>query len=182
MPLRTASGVVVKRGLPVENDVSAGDPQASSFEPHQRPLYWGHGNIYGLDFWQEPVFDHYYEDHGHQAYRHAKLLNVKAERDGIAADFSLRDPAERQVGQERQVLRFGGEGAVRMVDCEFTLTATSGPLVFGDTKEGAFGIRLANELSGPAVIITNSAGAHGEKQIWGKSTAARKSWIGNDKR
>jgi hypothetical protein len=160
--------LVVTRGFPVENDVSAGDPKASSFEPHQRPLYWGHGNIDGLDFWQEPVFDHYYDDHGHQAYGHAKLLNVKAERDGIAADFSLRDPAEREIAQERQVFRFSGEGAVRIIDCEFTLTATSGPLVFGDTKEGAFGIRLAKELSGPAVVITNSAGAQGEKQIWGK--------------
>jgi hypothetical protein len=168
MPLRTTSGVVVTRGFPVENDVSAGDAKASSFEPHQRPLYWGHGNIDGLDFWQEQVFDHYYTDHGHQAYGHAKLLNIKTEAESITADFSLRDPSDREIAQERQVYRFGGEGAVRRVDCEFTLIATAGPIVFGDTKEGSFGIRLAKELSGPGVVMTNSAGAHGEKEIWGK--------------
>lgn len=168
MPLRTASGVVVTRDFPVENDVSAGDPKASSFEPHQRPLYWGHGNIDGLDFWQEEVFDHYYTDHGHQAYGHAKFLNVKTDAETIVADFSLRDASEREIAQERQVFRFGGEGAIRIVDCEFALTATTGPIVFGDTKEGSFGIRLAKELSVPGVAMTNSAGGQGEKEIWGR--------------
>src|ERR1700712_4459571 len=90
MPLRTASEVVVTRGFPVENDASAGDPKAPSFEPHQRPLYWGHGNIDGLDFWQEPVFDGYYTDHQNQAYGHAKLLTIKTEGESITANFSLR--------------------------------------------------------------------------------------------
>ena len=169
MPLRTAAGVVVTRDFPVENDVSAGDPKASSFEPHQRPLYWGHGNIDGLDFWQEQAFDHYYTDHEHQAYGHAKFLNIKTETDTMTADFSLRDPSEREIAQERQAFHFGGEGTMRVVDCEFTLTATAGPLVFGDTKEGSFGIRLARELSGAGANMINSAGAHGEKEIWGKA-------------
>jgi hypothetical protein len=168
MPLRTASGIIVTRDFPVENDVSRGDPKASAFEPHQRPLYWGHGNIDGLDFWQEEVFDHYYTDHGHQAYGHATLLNIKTEAETIAANFSLRDTSDREIAQERQVFRFSGEGAARIVDCEFTLTATAGPIVFGDTKEGSFGIRLAKELSGPQVTMISSTGAHGEKEIWGK--------------
>lgn len=168
MPLRTASGVIVTRGFPVENDASAGNPKASSFEPHQRPLYWGHGNIDGLDFWQEQVFDHYYTDHQNQSYGHAKLLSIKAEGESITADFSLRDPSEREIGRERQSFHFGGEGPIRTLDCEFTLTATAGPLVFGDTKEGSFGIRLADDLSGPRANMTNSQGAHGEKEIWGK--------------
>jgi hypothetical protein len=169
MPLRTASGVVVTRGFPVENDVSAGDPKASSFEPHQRPLYWGHGNIDGLDFWQESVFDHYYTDHQNQAYGHAKLLTIKTEADSITADFSLRDASEREIAKERQSFHFGGEGQVRTLDCEFTLMATAGPLVFGDTKEGSFGIRLTPDLSGAGANMTNSEGARGEKEIWGKS-------------
>jgi len=168
MPLRTASGVVVTRGFPVENDASAGNPKASSFEPHQRPLYWGHGNIDGLDFWQEQVFDHYYTDHQNQAYGHAKLLSIKAEGESITADFSLRDQSEREIGRERQSFHFGGKGQIRTLDCEFTLIATAGPLVFGDTKEGSFGIRLADDLSGSRANMTNSQGAHGEKDIWGK--------------
>lgn len=171
MPLRTASGVVITRDFPVGNDASGGDPKASSFEPHQRPLYWGHGNIDGLDFWQEQVFDHYYTDHQHQAYGHTKLLDIKAENESIKANFSLRDPSEREIAQEQQDFRFGGEGRIRMVDCEFTITATAGPVVFGDTKEGSFGIRLAQDLSGAGANMTSSEGAHGEKEIWGKPAA-----------
>ncbi len=77
MPLRTGGGVIVTRGFPVGNDVSAGNPKASSFEPHQRPLYFAHGDIDGLDFWAEPAFDKYYGDHGHQAYGHMVLDKVE---------------------------------------------------------------------------------------------------------
>lgn len=173
MPLRTASGVVVTRDFPVENDASAGDPKASSFEPHQRPLYWGHGNIDGLDFWQEQTFDRYYTDHQNQAYGHAKLLHLKAEGDSIIAEFALLDPSEREIARERQSYHFGGQGHTRTLDCEFTLTASAGPIVFGDTKEGSFGIRLAQDLGGARANMTNSEGAHGEKEIWGK----RANWV-----
>lgn len=174
MPLRSASGLVVTRGFPVKNDVSMGNPKASSFEPHQRPLYFGHGNVDGLDFWQEPVFDHYYEDHGHQAYGHAVFKSVDATGSGSAtasvkAEFSLRDPSEREIGEMSQTLSFSGDKENRIIDCAFVMRATAGPLVMGDTKEGAFGIRLAPELSGAAVQMTNSHGAQGEKQIWGKT-------------
>ncbi len=173
MPLTTASGLVVTRQFPVLNDVSAGDPKASSFEPHQRPLFFGHGDMDGLDFWQEPVFDKYYSDHGHQAYGHMVLKSIdQATSDGnaatIRARFSLNDPSNRTIAEETQTYIFRGEGAMRTIDCEFVLYATNGPLDIGDTKEGTFGLRLAPELSAPLGQMMNSAGAHGEKAIWGK--------------
>ena len=173
MPLRTASGVIVTRGFPVVNDVSAGDPHGSSFEPHQRPLYFGHGDIDGLDFWQEPVFDKYYTDHGHQAYGHIVLKSVaNAEASGesatIRAAFTLDSPNNRVIGEETQSFIFGGNGTDRIIDCEFVLHATNGPLDMGDTKEGTFAIRLAPELSAPHAHMLNSNGAIGEKAIWGK--------------
>src|SRR4051812_43754002 len=45
MPLRTASGTIVTRRYPVGNDVGGVDPKTASFEPHQRPLYFAHGNV-----------------------------------------------------------------------------------------------------------------------------------------
>jgi Methane oxygenase PmoA len=173
MPLRTASGVVVTRGFPVVNDVSSGDPKGPSFEPHQRPLYFGHGDIDGLDFWQEPVFDKYYDDHGKQAYGHMLLKNIEpvtASGDSatIRARFTLNTPENRVIGEETQSFIFRGEGQIRTIDCEFVLHATNGPLDLGDTKEGTFAIRLAPELSAPSAHMLNSAGAVGEKAIWGK--------------
>ena len=173
MPLRTPSGIIVTRGFPVLNDVSAGNPKASSFEPHQRPLYFGHGNIDGLDFWQEPIFDKYYTDHGHQAYGHMVLQKIEessVEDDGahVRARFLLNDENNRTIGEETQAYIFGSTAAGRIIDCEFVLHATAGPLTLGDTKEGTFGIRLAPELSDAGAHMTNSEGAQGEKAIWGK--------------
>lgn len=173
MPLRTASGAVVTRGFPVVNDVSSGDPKGSSFEPHQRPLYFGHGDIDGLDFWQEPVFDKYYTDHGHQAYGHMLLKKVEQVATGadsatIRASFTLNTPENRVIGEETQTFIFRGAGQTRIIDCEFVLHANNGPLDLGDTKEGTFAIRLAPELSAPHAHMLNSEGAVGEKAIWGK--------------
>ena len=173
MPLRTGGGIVVTRGFPVGNDVSAGNPKASSFEPHQRPLYFAHGDIDGLDFWEEPAFDKYYNDHGHQAYGHMVLDKVEEEKASgdsglIRASFHMEDPSGRQIAEETQTYRFEGPGGTRIVDCEFVVRATNGPVDFGDTKEGTFGIRLAPELSAPHDHMANSNGAEGEKAIWGK--------------
>jgi hypothetical protein len=176
MPLRTASGLIVTRDFPVRNDVSMGDPKASSFEPHQRPLYFGHGDLDGLDFWQEPVFDKYYSDHGHQAYGHMVLKDsdtTSGDAPEIKARFTLNDPSNRVIAEETQQFKFQGDDSTRQVDCEFVLQATAGPLDIGDTKEGTFAIRLAPELSAPLVHMLNSNGAEGEKAIWGK----RADWV-----
>ncbi|MGA8597023.1 MAG: PmoA family protein [Bryobacteraceae bacterium] len=173
MPLRTASGIIVTRAFPVVNDVSAGNPKASAFEPHQRPLYFGHGDIDGLDFWQEQVFDKYYDDHGHQAYGHVKLKTVEQDDASgnsatVRARFTLNSPNNRVIGEEAQSFIFSGDENTRIIDCEFSLYATNGPLDIGDTKEGTFAIRLAPELSAPHDNMLNSQGAKGEKAIWGK--------------
>jgi hypothetical protein len=172
MPLRTSSGVIVTREFPIGNDVSAGNPKASAFEPHQRPLYFGHGDLDGLDFWQEQVFDKYYTDHGHQAYGHVVFRNIQSSqsRDSayLRAEFTLNSPHDRVIGQETQEYTFRGDTTTRLIDCRFTLSATNGPLDIGDTKEGTFAIRLAPQLSAPYVHMTNSNGGIGEKEIWGK--------------
>jgi hypothetical protein len=173
MPLRTASGLVITRRFPVGNDVSKGDPKASSFEPHQRPLFFGHGDLDGLDFWQEPIFDRYYSDHGHQAYGHMILKSVErasSENNAVTlrARFTLNEPSNRVIAEETQTFTFRGDTQTRTIDCDFVLYATAGPLDIGDTKEGTFGLRLVPELSAPLVHMLNSAGAQGEKAIWGK--------------
>jgi hypothetical protein len=85
----------------------------------------------------------------------------------------LTDPNGRAIGEETQSFTFQGDAHIRIVDCEFVLYATAGPLDIGDTKEGSFGIRLAPELSAPHDRMINSNGAEGEKAIWGQ----RADWV-----
>ena len=173
MPLQTASGVVVSRSFPAGNDVLGTNPRNPSFEPHQRPLYFAHGNLDGLDYWGEQAFDRFYDDHAHQAYGHARLKAVdeqaeSADRATVQARYQLLDPNEREIAEETQSYTFSGDERTRIIDCEFVLHATAGPLVAGDTKGGTFGIRLNAELSAPHDHMLNSLGSRGEKAIWGK--------------
>jgi hypothetical protein len=175
MPLQTAKGMVISRPFPVDNDVSKGDRKASSFEPHQRPLYFAHGDIDGLNFWAEPGFQKYYGEHSRQPYGHmtdAKLEAVSsapASSGTIKASFALADPNGRVIGRETQVFKFAGDERQRIIDCDFTVNAENGPITFGDSKEGTFGIRLGADLSAPLGHMLNSHGAQGEKEIWGKA-------------
>jgi hypothetical protein len=173
MPLRTSSGLVVSRDYPVGNTVTEAQSKERSFEPHQRPLYFGHGNLNGLDFWEEPVFQKYYDDHPRQPYgRHiveaVKELPEDGHGAGIEARFRLVDANNRVMGEETQTFRFEGNSSTRTIDCKFVITASEGPITMGDTKEGTFGLRLSRELSAPHVEMTNSNGGEGERAIWGK--------------
>jgi len=173
MPLETPSGVIVTRPFPVVNDIPDGDIKDKSFEPHQRPLYFGHGNVNGLDFWEEEVFDWYMTDHARQPYGHMVLKKVEqVSQDGTAgtvrARFRLLDPNQRQIAEETQSFTFRGDAQTRTIDCEFVVFATDGPVVFGDAKEGTFAIRLNRDLSKPNDHMLNSLGQRGEPAIWGK--------------
>ena len=178
MPLQSPSGVVVTRNFPVANDVTGANTQDKSFEPHQRPLYFGHGNVDGLDYWGEEAFDGYFTDHGHQGYGHTRLKELEEAVEGpnqatVRARFRLLDPNEREIAEHTQAFTFRGDERTRTIDCEFVLHATAGPLVLGDVKEGTFGIRLNTELSAPHDQMLNSLGSRGERAIWGK----RANWV-----
>jgi hypothetical protein len=178
MPLRSAKGTIVTRGYPTGTEFPPGSEHERSFEPHQRPLYFGHGNIDGIDYWQEEVFDKYFPDHGKQGYGRVQLVKIEKADGGhdagvIRAEFNLLAPSGRVIGAETQVFTFRGDETTRTVDCEFIFHATHGPLTFGDSKEGTFGIRVAKELNSPPGRMVNSAGAEGEKAIWGK----RADWV-----
>ena len=177
-PLRSAQGTIVTRDFPIENTIPPEHMKDPSLEPHQRPMYFGHGNIDGIDFWGEAVFSHYSDDmvFGRTVFR--TLDEVRSGDTGaLRAEFELRGPEGRVVADEIQSYAFGGDENSRWIDCEITLVANHGSdLTFGDSKEGTLGIRLAKELNSPPGHMVNSAGAEGEKAIWGK----RADWVDYD--
>jgi hypothetical protein len=173
MPLRTASGIVISRSFPVVNTVTRADQKSPSFEPHQRPLYFDHGDIDGLNFWAEKAFAPYYHGHSHQAYGRMSLIKLEEVKGGadsgtIRARFNLLAPSGRVIAEETQTFEFRGDDQMRFIDCEFVVDANHGPVTFGDTKEGTFAVRLGPELSAPHDHMINSNGAQGEAAIWGK--------------
>jgi hypothetical protein len=70
---------------------------------------------------------------------------------------------------------FSGGKDRYIIDFDMTLTAADGPVVFGDTKEGMFAIRVAPFLKekGGSGEYLSSNGDKTEKNVWGK----RAKWV-----
>ena len=91
----------------------------------------------------------------------------------MRALFNLVGPEGKVIAQEDQAFTFRGDTSTRVIDCEFAIHATNGPVKMEDTKEGTFAIRLATTLQEPDGYMSNSEGAVGRKQVWGK----RANWV-----
>jgi hypothetical protein len=180
-PLRSARGVIVTRGFPIGDTVPLAEQKDPSLEPHQRPLYFAHGDINGLDFWGEEVFRKFYGSQDNQRYGRMVFRKLQEMRAGpgsgtIRAEFDLVGTDGRPFAEETQQYTFRGNEDSRLVDCEFVIRANRGALKIGDTKEGTFAIRVAPELNAPKGHMVNSEGGEGEPQIWGK----RANWVDYD--
>jgi hypothetical protein len=171
-PIRSAYGTVVTREFPMAAAVTREDHD----EPHQRAMYFAHGDVNGFDFWGEAAFpkwsDHGASTFGRTVFRALDDLHSGAADGGLHATFDLVTPTGT-IGEETQTYRFEGDEQSRIIDCEFAIRATHGPIVMGDTKEGTFAIRVVKALDSPPGHMVNADGAIGEKAIWG----TRSNWV-----
>ena len=180
-PLRDPNGIVITRDFPPSNNVPAGHDQDSSLEPHQRDMYFGHGDINGYDFWSEQAFAKYYgADHpshfGRMVFRKLDQMKSGSTAGTVRATFDLEGPDHKPFAEEVQEFTFRGDASERVIDAVITFHATHGPIKFGDTKEGTFALRLAPALDAPTGTMVSSEGGTGEPQIWGK----RANWVNVD--
>jgi len=167
-PLRSAEGTVLTRRFPMQTDVPGEDHD----EPHQRAMYFAHGDINGLDFWGEAAFPkwshHSLAKFGRTVFREIKAMSNGPESAMLWVTFDLVAPDGGPIAEESQRYIFRGEEHARIIDCEFIIDANHGPVKLGDTKEGTFAIRVAKSLDSPPGHMVSSRGASGEKEIWGR--------------
>jgi hypothetical protein len=135
--------------------------------PHHRSLFLGIGDVNGVDFWNEP------DDKGFQIHRAVTALSSGSAYSSFTAANVWQDSnGVALIDEERTFTLYNQRGKCRYVDCEITFTANYGDVEFGATKEaGPLGIRVCDTMrvdSGDGVM-TNSYGAVGEKECWGKS-------------
>jgi len=172
-PLRSVEGTVVTRGFPMVSDISGEDQD----EPHQRALYFAHGDVNGFDFWGEAAFPrwsrHSVSTFGRTVFRKLDEMQSGSDSGTLVAEFDLMTPEGEAIAAETQAYLFRGDEQSRTIDCEFTIQATHGPVRMGDTKEGTVAIRVVKALDSPPGRMVNSNGASGEKGIWGQ----RADWV-----
>jgi hypothetical protein len=180
-PLRDPRGIIITRAIPVGNVIPPGHEHDPGLEPHQRGLYFAHGDIDGNSFWIEEAFSKYYKHdapvkYGRMVFRTLEQVQSGPASGVIRATYDLEGPDKKPFAQQTEEYKFSGDKNLRVIDCEFVIKAGSQPVHFGDTKEGTFGIRLSPELDAPKSSMVNSEGGQGEAQVWGK----RANWVDVD--
>ncbi|MCA8972688.1 MAG: PmoA family protein, partial [Planctomycetes bacterium] len=108
--------------------------------PHQRSLWFAHGDVNGHDFWTEGKEAGRIVQTSIDAKRTTRdTALIRSSNDWIAAsgDRVLRD---------ERVLRFVERDGRRTMDFVVRMIASDGDLVFGDTKEGTMAIRLTPSM------------------------------------
>jgi hypothetical protein len=161
-PLRTATGLEVTRGYPVEKIEGE-----STDHIWHHGLWYAHGDINGVDFWR---------DKGPETTgRIVPAAPPQAKGDTVGGRFLLVTPGKKTIGSIEQAFRFAKDGSNRIVNVKVTILADQGlPLKMGDTEEGALGLRLRDEFrEDHGAVLTNSDGLTTSKNIWGK----RAKWV-----
>ncbi|HET7217150.1 MAG TPA: DUF6807 family protein [Vicinamibacterales bacterium] len=157
-PIRAANGALVTRGFPLEPR-----PGERVDHPHHVGLWFNHGDVNGLDFWNNS--DDIPADRAPKmgTIRHTRVVDVKsgADRGELAVEMEWRQPDGKPLLREQTRFVFSGVGSTRTIDRITTLTALDKPVVFRDNKEGTFGMRVTRALEQPAdkpEVFTDASG------------------------
>jgi hypothetical protein len=172
-PLRSASGKIVTRSYPMETvEGEAKD------HPHHRGLWFTHGLVNEVDFWANEKNQKGAGKAGRGVIITRKITAVESgkKKGTIGANFEWQDPSGKGLLAEQRMMTFYSHPTQRWIDFDITLTALD-DVVFGDTKEGTFAIRLTTALEEKHSGKMHSAdGKAGEKEVWGK----RSPWLDYD--
>lgn len=163
-PMLGPGGVRFNRSWPLGPDVP-GEPHD---HPHHECMWFAHGDVNGHDFWQ-----------GKDGARivHAGFERIAGDTIVTRCRWLAGDGSE--VCSDVRTITFGGSDRERTVDVAIAITASAGPVVFGDTKEGTMAFRVRPELTLPRADhaaatghYLNSAGER-DAAVWGKPA----SWV-----
>jgi hypothetical protein len=138
--------------------------------PHQRSLWFTHGDVNGVNFWMEPFQGKV------GATEHVKFVKIASGKPAIiVTQNNWLGKGGKRVCEDERTLRFDTDGDARWIDFDITIKAADGPVTFGDTKEGTFAVRVAQTLCVDAKKggkIVNS-----EQQTDGAAWAQRAPWV-----
>ena len=173
-PVHAPNGAALTRAWPIVKDI----PGESTDHIHQKSVWFCHGDVIpegielterikgvdGVDFWSE-------------AKGHGKIVCTKVEepRSGpgqaqVTTFNEWRTSSGVKILDEKRILRLHDLGKARLLVLDIDLHASVCPITFGDTKEGAMGIRVNDQIRADKQgkgKMQNAEGKMGEKECWG---------------
>lgn len=158
-PIVGPQGVQITRSYPMREGVEG----EKSDHPHHRSLWFTHGDVNGVSYWHET------EGHGDIVHQDFQVLE-SGETATIKSANDWIDPSGNKVCEDVRTFQFGARGEYRWIDVDIVVTASADEVVFGDTKEGSFGVRIAGTMKEDSKLggkIMTSEGLTGGAS-WGK--------------
>jgi hypothetical protein len=181
-PLRSASGKIVNRSVP------AGQvPGETTDHPHHSGLFYGHGDVNGYNYWAIQNVptppSKASATMGRIVLKGVPSVKNGKESGAIDAVFTWLTPEGKPLLTETRKMTFHAHPMLRIIDFDFDFAAID-KVVFRDTKEGTFALRMATVLDEPSArakpgapvrtgTLTNAQGGQREANVWGK----RSEWV-----
>jgi len=163
-PVRTLSGIMVNRGYPLVEIEGE-----SKKYPHHKGLWFAYRYVNDDDFWLDPASP-----------AHIKHVEVTEMAGGVGKGslstvIHWIGKSGRVLLEEKRKMVFCADEDEYAIDFSMDLKAVDTKVVFKDTKEGMFAIRVAHWLkeSGGTGKYLNCNGQETESQVWGR----RARWV-----
>jgi hypothetical protein len=165
-PLESADGKIVTRHFPMEKVEGE-----SRDHLHHRGLWFSYDDVNGVKFWENDPS--YTKGHiGKQVVTDTKWRGG-GKAGTLTATVEWRDPDGKTLIVETREMVFHSDPKLRIIDFNTTLKAAA-DVTFGDTKEGAFAIRLAEPFTEKkGGVMVNADGKEKMAKVWGQ----RSNWV-----
>jgi hypothetical protein len=174
-PLNAGGGVPLTRAWPMD---------ASSSETkdhvHQKSAWFCHGDVIpegielkdkvkgvkGVDFWSEAP------GHGVIACVDVGKPNAAKGHAWVTTRNEWRTTDKTKILDETRTIHLYDLDGARLLVLDIDLSASACPITFGDTKEGAFGVRIRDALTEKdgKGLLENAEGKKTEKECWGRQS------------
>lgn len=173
-PVRTLSGVAVTRGFPLDTSI----PEESQDHPHHVGIFFTYDEVNDEGFWNNTTSP--------PQIKHVKVTRMEggAGQGQLCTVMHWVDKKGNVLLEEKRDMIFAADVNEYSIDLDIDLTAQDTKVVFNDTKEGMFAIRVAHwlretaesswvkEATGTAEYLSSN-GDRTEKHVWGK----RARWV-----
>jgi len=157
-PLRTSTGIEVTRGFPRNPR-----PGERVDHPHHVGCWFNYGDVNGLDFWNNSYAIPETETSHYGSIRNVKIAKSEGGIEGGLLVFTCQwlNQKEQVLLDEETTMIFSGDDLNRKMVRITRLKAISGPVKFGDSKEGLFALRVDRAFETPSEtpeIFTDASG------------------------
>jgi Methane oxygenase PmoA len=173
-PVHAPGGQPLTRDWPMGKTADGG----STDHVHQKSLWFCHGDVIpegidlkqkikgvdGVDFWSEAP------GHGKIVCTRIAKPRYSGGHGVLATHNEWRTADGSKILDEERTIHLYDLGKARLIVLDIDLHASVAAITFGDTKEGALGVRINDVIRGGKFggRIENAQGKVGEKECWGR--------------